>query len=54
MKSPKETFSSIKSGVKSRSRGGSGGGSHSITKSLVTLWDRAAANMAAFKKSQKH
>lgn len=54
MKSLKETFGSIKSGVKSKGRGGSGSGPRSITRSLVTLWDRAAANMAAFKKSQKH
>jgi hypothetical protein len=54
MKNPKEIFSSVKSGVKSKSRGESGSGSHSITKSLVTLRDRAAANMAAFKKSHKH
>jgi hypothetical protein len=54
MKSQKGTFSSIKSGVKSKSRGKSGSGPHSITKSHLTLRDRAAANMAAFNKSQKH
>jgi hypothetical protein len=56
MKTQKGTFSSVKTGVKSKSRGesGSGSGPQSITKSHVTLRDRAAANMAAFKKSQKH
>jgi len=54
MKSPKEAFSSIKTGVKSKSRGESWSGFQSIGKSLVTLRDRAAANLAAFRKSQKH
>jgi len=54
MKSVKETFSSIKSGVKGKSRGESWGGFQSIGKSFLTLRDRAAANLAAFRKSQKH
>jgi hypothetical protein len=54
MKTQKERFSSVKTGVKSKSRGERNSGPQSITKSHVTLRDRAAANMAAFKKSQKH
>jgi hypothetical protein len=54
MKNSKKSFSSAKSGVKSKSRGGSGSGPPSIAKSHLTLWDRAVANQAAFKKSQKH
>jgi hypothetical protein len=54
MKSPKVSSSGAKSGVKSKSRGESGSGPPSITESHATLKDRAADNMSAFKKSQKH
>lgn len=50
MKKQKGTFSSIKTGIKSKSRSGA----QFITKSLVTLRDRVAANMAAFTKAQKY
>jgi len=52
MKTTKGTFSSGKSAVKGKSRSGSG--SQPVGKSHATLRDRAAANMTAFKKSQKH
>lgn len=52
MKGTKESFSSAKSGVKSKSKGESGSGAPSITESHATLKDRAADNMAAFKKSK--
>jgi hypothetical protein len=52
MKTTKETLSSGKSAVKGQSRSGSG--PQPIGKSHETLRDRAAANMTAFKKSQKH
>ncbi len=54
MKNPKGSSIGAKSGVKSKSRGKSGSGPPSITESHSTLKDRAAENMAAFKKSQKH
>jgi hypothetical protein len=49
MKSPKETLGKAITAVKSKSRKGS----QVIGKSLVTLRDRAAANMAAFKRAHK-
>lgn len=50
MKSPKETLGKAITAVKSKGRKGS----QVITRSLVTLKDRAAANMAAFRKALKH
>lgn len=50
MKSPKETFGKAMTAVKSKGRKGS----QFITKSLVTLKDRAAANMAAFRRAQRN
>jgi len=49
MKNPKETLSEAMTAVKSKSRKGS----EVITRSFLTLKDRAAANMAAFRKAQK-
>jgi hypothetical protein len=45
MKNQKRTVSNIITGARRKSRGGA----RLITKSLVTLKDRAAANMAAMK-----
>jgi hypothetical protein len=49
MKSPKETLGKAITAVKSKGRKGS----EVITRSLVTLKDRAAANMEAFRRSHK-
>jgi len=49
MKSPKETLGKMLTTVKSKGRTGS----QAITRSLVTLKDRAAANMEAFRKGHK-
>ncbi len=61
MKSSKGSSIGAKSGVKSKSSVKSGSGLPSITESHTplteshaTLKDRAAENMAAFKKSRKH
>ena len=50
MKNPKEALGKVITAVKSKSRKGS----KAITKSLVTLKDRAAANMEAFRKAHKN
>jgi hypothetical protein len=50
MKSPKEALGKAITAVKSKGRKGS----QVIGKSLVTLKDRAAANMKTFGKALKH
>ncbi len=49
MRKTKETLSSIADEVKSKTRTGT----QAVTKSLLTLKDRAAANMEAFRRQLK-